>query len=162
MPLDEVAEEILESAREEAEEIRQARERELEEETEALRQQELAGARLTAKKRRLNAERDVLDRVRDAVEAEIRDLPDDTRQEHIQTLVKQADVGDGAVRVAERDEELAEDLGLEVTGTFEGLGGVEVVAPDGSFTENLRYENILDAVWQDARQDVVDRILPDK
>jgi V/A-type H+-transporting ATPase subunit E len=156
------AEAILDSARDEADGIRHQREKELEEEVEALRQQELASARLTARKRRLDAEREVLDEVRETLEQEIRDLPDSTRKKHIQALVERAAIEDGTIRLAERDAELAEDAGLEVAGTFDGLGGVEIEAPDGSYTENLRYEDILDDVWQDARQEVVDRLLPDK
>ncbi len=156
------AQRIRDAAEDEANEVREARQQELEEHVESLRRQELASARLTAKKRRLDARREVMSEAREALTQRVRNLPKAERERHIQALVEQANVPDGRVYVAEQDEDVAQDLGLDIAGTFEGIGGVLVEAPDGAYTENLRYGTLLDRVWEGNLHDVAEVLFDGK
>lgn len=127
---------------------------------EALRKREVASAELEAKKARLNAEKELLAAVRSAVEEKLASLPEDARRRHLQVLFERGGGKEGRVLVAKRDGALAERLGLAVTGTFDGLGGMAVESRDGATREDLRYESLLDEVWRDAVHDVAQKILP--
>lgn len=153
------AEEILASARREAEEVQASRARDLEERVAALRRQETSHARLDAKRARLAAEREAMAEVRWAFEAAVAALPAAERERHLEALLARANLPDGRVRVAEGDVAVAEDLGIDVAGTFEGLGGVLVESPDGAVTENLRYENLLKETWEANLHDVASLVL---
>jgi vacuolar-type H+-ATPase subunit E/Vma4 len=73
--------------------------------------------------------------------------------------VQRANVAGGRIWVAAQDEAIARKLGLEVAGTFQGLGGVIVESPDGTTRENLRYETILEEVWNESLGQVASKLL---
>ncbi len=153
------ADEILKAAQAEAAAIKAKREKELVDASDALRKREVAAAELEAKKLRLNAERELLAKVRREVEQSVAKLPEAERRKHIPALVSRANVDGGRIMVTPGDKAVAESLGLEVAGTFDGLGGVIVQSPDGLTTENLRYENLVDDVWKQEIGDVAKRLL---
>lgn len=148
------AKSLLDEARSRAAKTKAAREADLATEVENLRRRELAAAELEAKKRRLLAEREAMQKVREAVEARIMSLPTAERERHLRALYARANVPGGRVRVRDEDKGIAERLGFTVVGTFKGLGGILVESPDGTTTEDLRYENLLDDAWQASLHDV--------
>lgn len=153
------ADAILADARRQADEIRNRRTAEATSNAEAHLKREVANAELEARRLRLTAERELMTAIRGEVEARLAQLPEKAREAHIQTLVAKANVPDGRVFVAKQDEKLAQKLGLTVAGTFEGLGGVVVEAPDGSTRENLRYETLLEEIWADSLPEVASKLM---
>ncbi len=153
------ASEIVKAAEEEAATVKARRAKELADAIDALRRRELAAAELDAKKLRLNAERELLASVRAAVEDAIAKLPEAERKKHLQALVAAANVPNGRVFVQKGDKKTAEGLGLDVAGTFDGIGGVIVQSADGLTTENLRYENLVDDAWKEEIGEVAKRLL---
>lgn len=153
------ADAILADARRQADEIRNRRLGEGKANAEALLKREIANAELEARRLRLTAERELMSAIRTEVEQRLANLPEKTREGHLQTLVAQANVPDGRVYVAAKDEKLARKLGLNVVGTFDGLGGVIVESADGSTRENLRYETLLEEIWADSLPQVASKLM---
>ncbi|MHB8584678.1 MAG: V-type ATP synthase subunit E family protein [Thermoplasmatota archaeon] len=145
---------LLTEAQRRADEILARRRNQAESDAAALRRRELAAAQLDAKKMQLSVERDVLARLRAEVESRLSKLSPKDRQAHLKTLVSRARIPQGRILVAEQDVDNAKAAGIQVAGTFAGLGGVIVTTPDGATSEDLRYENILDEVWRETLHDV--------
>ncbi|MHB8604195.1 MAG: V-type ATP synthase subunit E family protein [Thermoplasmatota archaeon] len=125
---------------------------------ESLKRREVASAELDAKKVRLNAQKDVLAKVREEVFARLAKLDTAKRVQHIQALAKASTIPNGKLLVAQRDFEAAKKAGLDVAGVTEALGGVVVVAPDETTREDLRYETIFDDVWRENLKDVAETL----
>ncbi|HLE98225.1 MAG TPA: V-type ATP synthase subunit E family protein [Candidatus Thermoplasmatota archaeon] len=119
-----------------------------------LRKREFAAAELESRKMRLEAERDVMIRLRAAVAERLAKVPSADREKHLAALAKTARLSGGRVFVREQDAAAAKAAGLAPAGTFQGLGGLLVQSADGSTTEDLRYENLLDDIWRDSLNDV--------
>ncbi len=158
------AEEIVSAAEADAEEVLEEAEQEVEGEVEQLREQRLSSAKLEAKQQRLEARRDVLGEVREAVEAELVDLEDDTREELTRTLLE-ASSGEFAagddVRVYGRDddEELIESIldeydGYEYAGEHECLGGVVVESDQSRVRVNNTFDSVLEDVWEENLREI--------
>lgn len=150
---------ILADAKRQAEEHRASRSTAAKAAAEALLRREVANAELEARRLRLTAERELMTTIRADVEKRLAALPAKTREAHLETLVQTANVEGGRVFVSEQDVPAAKRLGLEVAGTFQGLGGVVVEAPDGSTRENLRYETLLDEIWAGSLPEVAGKLL---
>ncbi|MFA5862263.1 MAG: V-type ATP synthase subunit E family protein, partial [Candidatus Thermoplasmatota archaeon] len=153
------AEVILADARRQADDVRSKRAAQATVTAEALIRREAANADLEARRLRLTVERELMTNVRSAIEQRLAALPPKAREEHIKTLVAKAHVQDGRVFVAKQDESTARSLGLNVVGTFDGLGGVIVESPDHATRENLRYETLLDEIWATSLPAVADKLL---
>ncbi len=149
---------ILADAENQATSIRDRRSAELAVASEALKRREIAAAELEAKKARLNAEKEVLAKVRESVLDRLGKLPAEKRALHVQALVKRASIQGGRLLVAERDADAARKAGLAVAGTAAMLGGGVVVSADGSTREDLTYESLLDEVWGASLHDVADTL----
>lgn len=145
---------ILADAEKQAASVRERRLADLKSAQDALQRREVAAAELEAKKARLNAEKEVLARVREAVLDRLGKLPGDKRIQHIQSLVRTSSISGGKVLVAERDADAARKAGLAVAGTAPVIGGVIIVSADGSTSEDLTYETLLDEVWGRSLHDV--------
>lgn len=153
------ADAILADAKRQAEEIRSRRAQQAAAEADATTKRESANADLEARRLRLTAERELMSSIRAEVEKRLGALPADKREAHLKTLVAQANVPNGKVWVAKQDEAAARKLGLNVAGTFEGLGGVIVESADGTTRENLRYETLLDEIWASSLPQVAEKLL---
>jgi vacuolar-type H+-ATPase subunit E/Vma4 len=153
------ADAILADARRQADEIRKRRTAEATATADSLLKREVASADLEARRLRLTAERELMAAVRGEVENRLAALPEKSREAHLKTLVAKANVPHGRVYVTRQDEPLAKKLGLDVAGTFEGLGGVIVEAPDGSTRENLRYETLLEEIWTSSLPQVAQKLM---
>lgn len=153
------AEAILADAKRQAAEITARRQGEASTAADAHLKREVASADLEARRLRLSSERELVSSIRAEVEKRLAALPASARESHIKTLVAKANVQDGKVWVAKQDEASAHKIGLKVAGTFEGLGGVIVGSPDGATRENLRYETLLDEIWQASLPQVASKLL---
>lgn len=148
------ADAILEDARREAAAVKEKRAKELAQARESLKLREVAAAELEARKVRLNAEKDVLAKLRREVLDRLGKLPQDRRVAHVKALAQRSNIEGGRVLVAEQDADAARKAGVPVAGTVKALGGVVVVAPDESTREDLTYETILDEAWGSSLNEV--------
>lgn len=153
------ADAILADAKRQASEITARRQTEGSAAADAHLKREVASADLEARRLRLTAERELVASIRSEVEKRLSALPADKREAHLKQLVAKANVSGGKVWVAKQDEASARKLGLDVAGTFDGLGGVIVESPDGATRENLRYETLLDEIWQASLPQVASKLL---
>lgn len=156
------AEAIVHAAQAEAAELLTRRREEGVHAGDLLKKREMAAAELESKKLRLTAEREVMHRVRVAVEEKLAKLPAADREKHILALSKRVNVPGGRVKVRDQDQPAAKAAGVNVAGTFQGLGGIVVESADGSTTEDLRYENLLDEVWRESLHDVAQIVFKTK
>lgn len=153
------ADAILADAKRQAEEIRSRRAGDATTAADALVKREIANADLEARRLRLTAERELMTSLRSEAEKRLGGLNAAQRESHIKTLVQRANVPNGRVWVAQQDEPIARKLGLNLAGTFEGLGGVVVESVDGTTRENLRYETLLEEIWAESLPQVASRLL---
>ncbi|NKE37502.1 V-type ATP synthase subunit E [Natronococcus sp. JC468] len=162
------AEEIESAAEEDAAEIVDTAETEAEREAEQLREQRLSSAKLEAKQKRLEARREVLGDVREAVEAELADLEGGPREALTRDLLEAAseefDAGDD-VRVYGRadDRELIESIledydGYEFGGEHDCLGGVVVESQQSRVRVNNTFDSVLEDVWEDNLREISNRL----
>ena len=162
------AEEIESAAESDAEEILADAEAAVEREIDQLREQRLSSAKLEAKQKRLEARRDVLGEVNDAVEDELASLEGDTREELTRDLLEAAsvefDAGDD-VSVYGRgdDQELLESIvdeydGYEYAGEVDCLGGVVVESEQSRVRVNNTFDSVLEDVWEDNLQEISNRL----
>ncbi|HUR68226.1 MAG TPA: V-type ATP synthase subunit E family protein [Candidatus Thermoplasmatota archaeon] len=153
------ADAILADAKRQAAEITARRQTEGSTAADALLKREVASAELESRRLRLAAERELVSSIRTEVERKLAALPASSREAHLKALIAKANVTGGKVWVSKQDEASAHKLGLQVAGTFEGLGGVIVESPDGHTRENLRYETLLDEIWQSSLPQVASKLL---
>ncbi|MCJ2555226.1 MAG: hypothetical protein LN410_03390, partial [Candidatus Thermoplasmatota archaeon] len=160
--------EILEAARQErermlsevqakGEEFRNERLRQAEEQGARERVREMARAELEARKALLQAQKEVLDEVRDAARDRLRALDDDERL--LKSLVEQnqGDLEGGLVRCNERDVKTLRRLtGNEVLGDLDILGGFVIESQAGDRRIDLTFDTFLDGLWERAVRDVAD------
>ncbi|PSP82701.1 V-type ATP synthase subunit E [Halobacteriales archaeon QS_6_64_34] len=168
---EEHADGIIAEAEADAAEIREEREAEVEREIAQEREQRLSSAKLEAKQARLGARRDVLEDVRDDVEAAIADLEGDRREELTRELLAAAaeEFGDNELRIYGRagDQSLIEDILTEYDdATFAGerecLGGVVVESEASRVRVNNTFDSVLESVWEENLKAISDRLFDDQ
>ncbi|WP_418280540.1 V-type ATP synthase subunit E [Halorubrum sp. DTA98] len=160
------ADEIVAEAEADAERIREERLAEVEREIEQEREQTLSSAKLEAKQERLGARRDVLEDVRDDVEAAIASLEEDRRRELTETLLDAtlAEFDDESVAVYTRAEdvelleELVSDRNAEVDGEVDCLGGVVGESSTARVRVNNTFDSVLEDVWDDELKNLSERL----
>jgi len=164
----EEAERIVAAARAEANEILQkaaadaratAEKARVDAENEArmMERNEMSGAELESKRKRLLAQKQVLDQVASAALGRVAELPSDKRRTLIGALLVRAkrDVPAGGVFCPDTDRPQAEAAGYRYLGPLQGAGGIVVESADGRFRVDLRYETILHDTWARSVKDVV-------
>jgi V/A-type H+-transporting ATPase subunit E len=118
---------------------------------------EIARAELEARKALLQAQKEVLDEVRDAAAGRLRDLEGNDRL--LESLVEQSqgDLEGGLVRCNADDEKtLGRLTGRPVQGDLDILGGFVIEAESGDRRVDLTYDTFLDGLWERAVRDVAD------
>jgi V/A-type H+-transporting ATPase subunit E len=155
---EESADEIIEEAKTEAEEIREKRLAEADRQIEQEREQELSSAKLEAKQERLEARRELLQSVKDALKAQIAAIDGEQRKELTAALLSAAAEefdDDGTVTVYGRAEDraLIEELlsdyaKFEFGGEYDCLGGVVVESEESRVRVKNTFDSILDEVWE--------------
>jgi len=156
---EEEAEAIIAEAEADAEAIKDERAAEVESQIDQEREQALSSANLEAKQQRLEARRDVLADVREAVESALTELSGDRRQSLTRTLVENAATefdDDATVSVYGRsdDQELIEEIltdydGFSFAGERTCLGGVIVESDTARVRVNNTFDSVLDTVWDE-------------
>ncbi|ELZ22582.1 V-type ATP synthase subunit E [Natrinema limicola] len=162
------AEEIESAAEADAEEILADAEAEVEREIDQLREQRLSSAKLEAKQKRLEARRDVLGEVNDAVEDELAAIEGDTREELTRELLEAAsdefdEDDDVSVYGRSDDQALLESIvdeydGYEYAGDVDCLGGVVVESEQSRVRVNNTFDSVLEDVWEDNLQEISNRL----
>lgn len=161
------ADEIVAEAETDAERIREERLAEVDRQIDQEREQTLSSAKLEAKQEQLGARRDVLEDVRDDVEAAIEGLDDDRRRELTETLLDASlaefdDDEDVAVYTRAEDVELLEDLvadrNAEVDGEVDCLGGVVAESDTSRVRVNNTFDSVLESVWDDELKNISERL----
>jgi len=166
------AEEILSEADADAKQIREEREAAVEREIEQEREQRLSSAKLEAKQARLEARRNVLDEVRDDVEAAIADIDGDRREELTRELLAAGSEefeGVDSVSVYGRaaDEALLSSIladyeGYEYGGEYDCLGGVVLESESSRIRVNNTFDAVFEDVWEDNLRDVSEKLFDDQ
>lgn len=161
---EEKADEIIAEAEQEADEIREDAKTRAERKIEQEREQKLSSAKLQAKQQRLEAQRDVLDDVYDAVEEEIASLEGEERRELTETLLavsaNEFDEGsDVSVFGREDDSELLQDLvadrdGFSHEGSVSCIGGVVLESDSSRVRVDNTFDSILEEVWEDNLREI--------
>lgn len=165
---DERVDAIIAEAEADAAEIKSDRERSVEREVAQEREQKLSSANLEAKQKRLEARRDVLEDVRERVEAEIADLDGERRKELTGELIaataEEFDE-DASVQVYGRadDEALIAALlepypGYEYAGEYDCLGGVVAESDSSRVRVNNTFDSVLETVWEDNLKEASSRL----
>jgi V/A-type H+-transporting ATPase subunit E len=156
---DEEAEAIIAEAEADAEAIKDERAAEVESQIDQEREQAVSSANLEAKQQRLEARRDVLADVREAVEAALTELSGDRRESLTRSLIDEAAAefdDDATVSVYGRsdDQELIEEIlteydGFSFAGDYDCLGGVVVESETSRVRVNNTFDSVLDTVWDE-------------
>ncbi|WP_101295287.1 V-type ATP synthase subunit E [Halegenticoccus soli] len=162
------AEEIVADAEADAERILEEREAAAERRIAQEREQALSSAKLEAKQERLEARRDVLQRVREEVETGLVELDGTKREELTRALLDAAAAefdGDDDVRVYGRadDEQLLTSIldeydGFGYAGERDCLGGVVVESTASRVRVNNTFDSILEEVWEDNLKELSARL----
>ncbi|MEM4780999.1 MAG: V-type ATP synthase subunit E [Halalkalicoccus sp.] len=165
---EEQAEAIIAEAESDAAEIEAERERAAEREIEQEREQKLSSANLEAKQKRLEARRDVLEEVRERVEAEVEGIDGERREVLTDGLLAAAaeEFDEGAsVRIYGRaeDETLLTELveaydGYEYAGEYDCLGGVVAESEGSRIRVNNTFDSVLEDVWEDNLKEASTRL----
>lgn len=145
---------LLDAARAKAGNEREAKLGEARERAVQLKKQELAAGELEAKKLRLAAQKDILEKVREAANERIAKAGPAERKRWLQALTTKSSPTGGRIWVAEPDASVAAELKLKVSGTTKGLGGLIIESADGSTREDVTYESLLDDAWKEALNEV--------
>lgn len=161
------AEEEAEAILAEAEDKAQAKREEIfaqaDDEAEAERQRIVANAQLQAKKKRLNAESDVLSSVRSRVESRLVNLPTEDRKQLIASYIEASDaedLGEGTRAWGRgEDEGILEELGFSFEEEIDCIGGAVLESREGSIREDLRFDEVLDEIWREDIHEIASELL---
>jgi len=162
------AEELLAEAEADAGEIREEILGDADRQIEQEREQRLSSAKLEAKQERLEARRDVLQSVRDAVEDEIASLEGDDREELTRALLDAAateiDSEEGVEVYGRADDQaliesiLADYDGFSYAGEYDCLGGVVVESQESRVRIKNTFDSVLEGVWEANLREISDRL----
>lgn len=166
------AESIIADAESDADEIIAEAEREAEREIAQERDQQLSSANLEAKQARLEARRDLLESIREDVEARIAGLEGSQREELTEVLLDAAATefeasDDVSVYGRSDDADLIKSLvsdyeGFDYAGEYECLGGVVVESEASRLRVNNTFDSVLDTVWDDELKTISARLFEDR
>ena len=162
------AEELLAEAEADADEIREEILGDADRQIEQEREQRLSSAKLEAKQERLEARRDILQSVRDAVEDEIASLEGDDREELTRALLDAAateiDSEEGVEVYGRADDQaliesiLADYDGFSYAGEYDCLGGVVVESQESRVRIKNTFDSVLEGVWEANLREISDRL----
>ena len=165
---EEDAEAIIADAEEDAEAIKAERAAEVEDRIDQEREQAVSSANLEAKQARLEARRDVLADVREAVEEALIELSGERRESLTRSLIDNAATefaDDATVSVYGRhdDQALIEEIladydGFSVAGEVDCLGGVVVESDSSRVRVNNTFDSVLDTVWDENLKELSDHL----
>lgn len=161
---------ILTEAQERAAGIKQQASEEVERDVQRIINQEVSAANLSVKREMLNAKKDTLNRVHDAVVTRIASMPATFHEMALRALLPEAAaaVGGGVVYCNARDiptvkKILAESKDLAAFSVGEPIsveGGVVIESADGRMKIDYSYRTFLETVWESGLKDASDILFP--
>ncbi|WFN36424.1 V-type ATP synthase subunit E [Methanomicrobium antiquum] len=154
---------ILAEAGEKAVAIKTTAEEEANRQSAQIITRETAAANLAVKREVLNAQKDLLDKVRNSTVEAIDALPEDFHKKAVRELCKIAakELGEGVFYCNARDKAAAESAiaelktlsGFTLAGTKEISGGVIAESKDGQLQLDFSYGSCLGEVWENGLKD---------
>jgi V/A-type H+-transporting ATPase subunit E len=150
-------ERMLSEIQEKGEELQGERSRQAEDQGSREEIREIARAELEARKVLLQAQKEILDEVREAAKQRLREMGDTDR--FLTSLVEQnrEDLEDALVRCNAGDVKTLQRLtGAEVHGDLDVIGGFVIEARSGDRRIDLTFDTFLDGLWEEAVRDVAD------
>jgi len=151
---EEKKEEILEKARSEAEEIRQEHLEELEEEKESYRKKAISTARMKAKEEKLEAREENLSKVFHNFRDELDNMSKEEKKDYVESCLEKPEFEIGKVLGSEQFEEFV-DVEFEED---ESLEGIVVVSKDGNRRQNFCFDKITEQFKNRYRKQVADKL----
>ena len=151
------AEQILAEAKAKLKELEDAKKQITDGKIKQLRIQELSIAELDAKKNILNMQKELLEKLREQILEQLRNLADDKNKQYLAKLITRSknEFASGKVYCNARDEKYVKaNAPFIFGGAIDCIGGILVENDDGSINMDFRYENILDDAWKDVMKDV--------
>lgn len=139
---EEEADEIISRAQEKADQIRKSTEEEVEEEKETLRQKEISNAKMQAKERKLEVKDRKIGQTFSNFRERLEDLSQDEKEDFFDNVVKQTEFEVGKVLGNEDFQESAESEGFD----FEEIDdqGVILESEDGERRKNYTFDKIVE------------------
>jgi V/A-type H+-transporting ATPase subunit E len=123
--------------------------------------QETARAELASKKIVLASQKEILDAVKKEV---LRYLgSSENKREILNTLLDkhQEDWRSGKVSCSAEDRQLVRDaVGVRFGGTIECSGGIVIESDDGTRRIDLRFETLLQDIWEDSVKEIAETLWP--
>ncbi|MFQ6106880.1 MAG: V-type ATP synthase subunit E family protein [Thermoplasmata archaeon] len=155
------AEEMIKEAKRKGSEEMKNRVEEAELLGEKKRVQDLARAELEVKRIVLEAQREILDRVHEMALERLKTLAsNDTILRHL-LRTHSTDVSTGRVYSSERDRTTVQAIvGPNYAGTKPILGGIVIESMDGTSTEDLTYETLMQRIWEESVREVAEVLWP--
>lgn len=151
-------ERMLSEVRERGEELINQREEQARDQAQRERQMEIARAELEAKKIVLQAQKEVLDQVLERARERLRGLDSEAL---LRALVDRHrdDVASGVVHCNKRDALLLRRMvDGEVVDDLDCIGGLVIESSDGTSRTDLRFETILNDLWEDVVKEVAEQL----
>ncbi len=124
-------------------------------------QQELSSAELESKRSLLEAQRQVMEALKDQVLAELEEYPEAKRKRLYSKLVQKAkkELGTCKVYSTKADKELLQlPYGVTHVGFFDGTGGLIFESADGSLRLDYRFESILEDLWSQKMREIYGKL----
>lgn len=151
---EEEAEEIVEEAEKKAEKIREEEKEKLEEEKESLRKQEVSNARMSAKEEKLRAREENLSKAFEKFRERLENLEEDERQDFVEQCLEKVDFEVGKV-IGNAEFEDAVDLDFEEK---EDISGVIAVSEDGTRRQSFTFDKIVEQYKDRYRKEVAETL----
>ncbi|MFB6203020.1 MAG: V-type ATP synthase subunit E family protein [Candidatus Nanohaloarchaea archaeon] len=149
--------EIISEAEEKAEKIKQETEEEIEEKKERIRKKEISGARMKARKEKMGAKQESLERAFENFRDEIESLDGEQKESFVKSCVDLADFPIGKAIATQDFQEAIEEEGIEYEEGQEE--GVILVSSDGERRQSFTFENIVESFRNEYRKDVAEELL---
>ncbi|MFB6180710.1 MAG: V-type ATP synthase subunit E family protein [Candidatus Nanohalobium sp.] len=151
--------EILEDANQEAEKIREDSREEISEEKEALRKKRLPEARMKAKQEKLQAKQDELDKVFENFRETLESLDKEELEAFYESVMEKVDFDVGLVEGSEEFEDFVDERKRDFK--VVDKPGVVLVSEDGSLRRDFSFESVVDDFRENFRKDVAGVLFPE-
>ena len=147
----------IQKAEDEGQKILQSKTGESEKLVQRMNTQEMARAELESKKIVLSSQKEILDSVYETALRRLSDLPQN--ETLLRTLVSnhKTEISAGMVYCNQKDEAFVKGLvGSNFGGATDCIGGLVIESQDGTTRIDLRYETMLQEIWDDSIKDIAD------
>lgn len=151
---EEEAEKIKEEAREEAEQIREKHRKELEDEKESIRKQELSNARMKAKEEKLRAREESLSEAFESFEEKLRNLDGDEREGFVDSCLEKVEFNVGKV-IGGSEFKDAVDVDFEED---QDINGIIAVSEDETRRQSFTFDKIIQQYRDQYRKQVAEKL----